>query len=92
MKSFRSPDGMQWSVTVKVPSHSSAMVVFAPVGEATSRHDRYAWLNSHTPDANDPCARLKPADVLASLDDANLARLFRRAMPVHTERAVYVGA
>ncbi len=72
MKSYRSPDGTWWGVTVKCPSHSSAMVVFAHPDGSTSRRDRYAWLNSHTADANDPQARLKPAAVLATLDDATL--------------------
>jgi hypothetical protein len=66
------------------------MVVFAHPDGSTSRNDRYAWLNSHSPDANDPRARLKPAAVLDSLDERQLATLFRRAMPVHTDRPTYI--
>lgn len=90
MKSYRSTDGTAWGVTVQVPSHSSAMVMFAHPDGITSRRDRYAWLNVHTPDANDPRSQVKPAVVLKELDEATLARLFRRSMPVHTDRPSYV--
>ncbi len=85
MRATQSSDGTLWGVDVKVPSFSSAMVVFRhPAGE-TARRDRYAWYNSHMAEANDPRARLAPAAVLQSLSDADIALLFRRSMPVHTE-------
>jgi len=90
MRVFQSPDRTLWAVDVKVPSHSSAMVVFKhPAGE-TSRGDRYAWANVRAPQAQDPRARLRAADVLAALTDREIAMLFRRSMPVTTEWPSYV--
>jgi hypothetical protein len=92
MRSFQSPDGTLWAVDVKVPSHSSAMLLFKhPDGEIASR-DRYAWHNSHAAEASDPRARLRPAAVLDALSDQQIARLFRRSMPVYTERPGYVAS
>ena len=90
MKPFRSSDGTWWGVTVQLPSHSSAMVVFHHPDGATSRRDRYAWLNSHGAASSDPRARLDKADALANLADHDLARLFIRSMPVHVDRPGYV--
>lgn len=90
MKSFRSPDGTWWGVRVQSPSHSSALVLFAHPDGSTSKRDRYAWLNATTAEASDPRARLKPAAVLSTLDDGTLAKLFRRSMPVETERPSYI--
>lgn len=73
-----------------MPSHSSAMVIFHhPTGE-TARLNRYAWVNSTGPKASDPRSRLVPGSVLESLSDRDLARLFRRSMPIQTERPVYI--
>lgn len=91
MKTYRSPDGITWRVTVELPSHSSALVVFAHPSP-TSRHDRYAWLNAHGPQVNDPRARLDPKAVLAGLSDRDMARLFRRAAAVDTTRAAYIAS
>jgi len=90
MKPFRSPDGTLWAVRVQSPSNSSALVLFAHPDGSTSRRDRYAWLNASTAEANDPQARLKPHVVLATLDDRIIARLFRRSMPVDTQRPSYI--
>ena len=88
---YESPDGTLWAVDVKVPSYSSAMVMFKHPDGDTARRDRYAWYNSHLPEANDPRSRLTPAQVLAVLTDADVSRLYRRSMPVTTERAGYGG-
>ena len=90
MKTYRSPDGTWWGVSVKSPSHSSAMVLFAHPDGTTSRRDRYAWFNASTAEASDPRARQNPVTVLTSLDDRALAKLFRRSMPVDTERPTYI--
>ncbi|MBV6522288.1 MAG: hypothetical protein MNPFHGCM_02434 [Gemmatimonadaceae bacterium] len=90
MKTFRSPNGTWWGVRVQSPSHSSALVLFMHPDGATSRRDRYAWLNASTAEASDPTARLKPDAVLASLDEPAIARLFRRSMPVDTRRPSYI--
>lgn len=90
MRSYQSPDGTAWGVEVKVPSHSSAMVCFRHPNGKTTRSDRYAWYNAHQPEASDPRARLTPKQVQEALSDGELAALFRRSMPVHTERPRYV--
>ncbi len=90
MRPFHGPDGTTWSVDVKVPSYSSAMVVFRNPDSETARRDRYAWYNAHTPEARDPRARLTPKAVLESLTDMQIALLFRRSMPIHEDRPGYV--
>jgi hypothetical protein len=90
MRVYQSPDATLWAVDVKVPSHSSAMVIFKHPDGQSARRDRYSWFNAHSPEANDPRARLRPADVLAVLTDHQIAMLFRRSMPVTTEWPGYV--
>lgn len=89
MKTYRSPDGTMWNVEVELPSHSSALIVFQHPAP-TSRLDRYAWLNARGPQVNDPRARLDRASVLQSLDDRQLAMLFRRSSPVQTQPPAYI--
>jgi hypothetical protein len=73
-----------------MPTHSGAMVIFHhPTGD-TGRLHRYAWVNAQVPQANDPRARLAPSQVLSSLTDRDMARLFRRSMPIETVRPSYV--
>lgn len=91
MKSFSSIDGTQWQVLVELPSHSNAMVVFVHPS-ATALRNRYAWLNAHGPQVNDPRARLSPAAVLDGLADRELAKLFRRSMPIQTSRPSYIAS
>lgn len=91
MKTYRSPDGTPWTVQLELPSHSSAIVVFVHPA-ATSRLDRYAILNAHGPQVNDPRARLDPASVLQELNDRDLARLFRRSAAVQTSHAAYINS
>jgi hypothetical protein len=81
MRTFTGPDGIRWGVEVRAPGASNAMVVFHhPDG---SRFNRYGWLIWHGPESRSVTARLKPTEVLKSLDDADVARLLRRSMPVH---------
>ena len=90
MKHFHAPDGTPWGVQVRVPSHSSAMVVFLhPTGE-TARLNRYAWINSHLPQAIDPRARLSEKSLLEGLTASEMLRLFRRSMPIETARPAYI--
>ncbi len=88
MKSYSSIDGTVWRVAVEMPSHSNAMIVFVHPA-ATALLNRYAWLNAHGAQVNDPRARLKPAAVLEGIADQDLARLFRRSMPIHASRPAY---
>ena len=92
MRSFQSPDGTWWGVDVKVPSHSSAMVVFKHPDGDTASLDRYAWHNAHGPQASDPRTRLRPKEVLDALTDRHVAMLFRRSMPVSTKWPRYVAS
>jgi hypothetical protein len=66
------------------------MVVFLhPTGE-TAKLNRYAWVNSHDAKALDPRSRLTEQQVGDALTDADLARLFRRSMPIETVRPSYI--
>ena len=82
MRVLTSPDGVQW--VVEVPKEtigaSNAMIIFHHPNGRTARRDRYAWLTVDSPVARDVTARLDPGEVLDSLDDEQLARLFRRSM------------
>lgn len=89
MRFFDAPDGTRYGVTVSNPGASNAIVVFRhPDGNAASR-DRYAWYINHGPEARSVTARMKKEQVLDALADADLARLFRRSMPVTTGRPGY---
>jgi hypothetical protein len=81
-RTFSGPDGTVWLVSIRNPGSSNAMVVFRhPAGE-TSRLDRYNWYITRGPEARSVTSRLDPETVLEALDDRQLARLFRRSMPV----------
>jgi hypothetical protein len=86
MRSFNGPDGTVWRVEVKSPGSSNAMVVFRHPDGRTTRFDRYAWYISRGAEVHDVTARLDRKSVLDSLGDADVARLFRRSMPVSTDR------
>lgn len=80
-RAFQSPDGINWNVFVKLPSHSSAMLVYQ---HPASRLDRYAWINSMQ--TTDPRERLSADQIMEKLTDADVARLFRRSMMVSWNR------
>lgn len=83
-KTYRSTDGIEWGVEVISPSNSSAMILFRyPDGESAGR-DRYNTLQWHGPEARNVTARLDTDEVLDSLSERELARLFRRSIPVRT--------
>lgn len=82
MKTYTSPDGVLWAVDVDLPGSSNAMVIFRHPNGGSARMDRYNWYISHGPEARSVTSRLSPAKVLEALDDAELARLFRRSMPI----------
>ena len=67
---------------VTLPGHSNAMVYFRHPDGASSRNDRYAWYIGHGPEARNVTARMDSRRVLDSLTDQELARLYRRSMPV----------
>ncbi len=89
---FRGPDGTWWGVEVAMPSHSSAMVIFHhPTGE-TARLNRYAWVNARDAGAMDPSSVLSRDAVMRALDERALARIFRRSMPISTDRPRYIAS
>ena len=83
-RQYQSPDGINWKVFVKLPSHSSAMLVYQHPDGQSSKLDRYAWINSAT--TTDPRERLTAKDVMDRLTDSEVARLFRRSMMVSYNR------
>ena len=74
---------------VSNPGASNAIVVFRhPDGSAANR-DRYAWFINRGPEARSVTARLTEQQVLDAISDADVARLFRRSMPITTGRPSY---
>lgn len=86
---FRAPDGTQWSATVSMASNSGAMVTFQQPGDS-ARFNRYAWMNVTSREAHDPREHLDLKTLTASLTERELARLFRRSVPVSTDRPSYI--
>jgi hypothetical protein len=82
MRTFQSPDGVRWSVGVKLPGASHAMLVFRHPNGRTSRLDRYAWINVNGPEAKNVTARVDPDEVLERLSESDFARYFRRSMRI----------
>ena len=82
MRKFQSPDGVIWGVDVDLPGSSNAMVIFRHLDAGSARLDRYSWFLSKGPESRSVTSRLSRQKVLDSLDEADLARLYRRSMPV----------
>jgi len=82
MRTFESPDGTSWRVEVTMPGASNAMVVFHHPEAGSGRRNRYAWYNADVPEARSVTARLDPDALLTRLNDDDIARLFRRSMPI----------
>lgn len=85
MRAYRSPDGTQWGVEARAPGASNIMVVFHHPDTSTSRLNRYAWINWTGMESRDVAARLEEKDALDALSDAEVARLFRRSMPIASQ-------
>ena len=86
IRSFTGPDGTNWKVDIQSPGSSNAMVLFRHPDSRSTRLDRYAWYITRGAEAHDVTARLDKRSVLESLGDADVQRLFRRSMPVSTDR------
>jgi len=86
IKSFRGPDGTNWGVEVQLPGSSNAIVVFHHPGGQTARLDRYAWYLWSGPEARSVTSRISPEKVMTALNGERLALLFRKSMPVSTDR------
>ena len=64
------------------------MVLFRHPDWSTTRLDRYAWYITHGSEAHDVTSRLDKKAVLDSLGESDVASLFRRSMPVSTDRSL----
>ena len=82
MLHYTAPDGTRWSVEVTLPGASNAMVIFRHPDGRTRRKDRYNWVISTGPEARSVTSRLSVEKMEKQLDEATLARLFRRSMPI----------
>jgi hypothetical protein len=82
MKSWHSPDGIQWFVDVDLAGSSNAMVIFRHPAGASSRLDRYNWFISNGPEARSVTSHLSKSKVLETLSDEDLQRLYRRSMKI----------
>jgi hypothetical protein len=82
MRAFTSPDGVHWGVEARAPGASNVMVVFHYPDKSSARRTRYAWLNWEGAEARNVTARLEEKKIIDSLDEEDIARLFRRSMPI----------
>jgi hypothetical protein len=92
MRSFRSADGIEWSVGIELPGSSNAMVVFRHPDGRSARLDRYNWVISHGPEARSVTSRLSTQRVLDSLSDVDIEKLYRRSMPISRPDPILPGA
>jgi hypothetical protein len=92
VKAWRSPDGIEWIVEVDLPGSSNAMVLFRHPSGASARLDRYNWYISNGPEARSVTSHLSKSKVLDALDDAELARLYRRSMRISRPDALLPAA
>jgi hypothetical protein len=88
LRAFGGPDGTQWGVEVVLPGSSNALVLFHHPNGQSARLDRYAWHLSNGPEAQNVTARLVPKQILSALTDRDIARYFRRSMPVQATRGL----
>ncbi|HEY7861332.1 MAG TPA: hypothetical protein VIB98_07780 [Gemmatimonadaceae bacterium] len=83
-RTYTSPDGTSWTVEIVLPGATNAMIMFEHPDGATSRLDRYNWVNIAGPGARNVTSRAEAAAVMRELTDAQIALLFRRSMPIST--------
>jgi hypothetical protein len=81
-KTLRAANGVVWGVEIDLPGSSNAMIIFRHPDRRSATMDRYNWVISTGPEARSVTSRLEPTRVLESLDDAEIAALFRRSMRV----------
>ncbi len=86
IRSFTGPDGTNWGVEVQLPGSSNAMVVFHHPGGKTARLDRYNWFAWAGPEARSVTSRISIDKVMSALTPEATTLLFRRSMPVSTNR------
>ncbi len=79
---YTSPDGVHWGVEARAPGASNVMIVFHYPDAQSARRNRYAWLNWQGVEARNVTARLDKSKIIEGLKDEEIARLFRRSMPI----------
>jgi hypothetical protein len=79
-RTHRDAQGTVWGVVVRNPGASNAQLIFTHPDGRSSRDHRYAQITWNGVESQNTQGRIDPAVVLASLDDAALARHFRRSM------------
>lgn len=89
LRLFKAPDGTHWGTEVSNPGTSNALVTFRHPNGRTAGLDRYSWYISRGPESKSVTARLVPKEVIDALTDDDLARLFRRSVPVTRARTPY---
>jgi hypothetical protein len=82
MRTWHSPDGINWGVDVELPGSSNAMVTFRHPSGASSRLDRYNWFISNGPEARSVTSHLSKDKVMELLTDAEVGKLYRRSMRI----------
>ncbi len=82
IRSMTASDGTVWTVGIQSPGSSNAMIMFRHPDGRSSRLDRYNWVITHGAESRSVTSRLVPEQVLDSLDDTTIARLFARSMSV----------
>lgn len=91
-REFKGPDGTRWSVEVRMPTASNAMIVFHNPAGSSSGLDRYAWYQWHGPEARSVTSRVSPESVMKVLTDDAIALLFRRSMRIFAGETPLSGA
>ncbi|HEX6573398.1 MAG TPA: hypothetical protein VF042_00385 [Gemmatimonadaceae bacterium] len=91
-REFKGPDGTRWTVEVRMPTASNAMIVFHNPAGSLSGRDRYAWYQWHGPEARSVTSRVSPDSVMKVLTDDTLALLFRRSMLITAGETPLAGA
>jgi hypothetical protein len=82
MKTFRSPDGTVWGVSITNAGASNAVVTFRHPNGGSTRMDRYNWFISKGPEAKSVTGRVDLKKIAESLTEKDLDLLFRRSMSV----------
>ena len=67
---------------MRSPGASNAQVVFQHPDPRRTRENRYAHYIAHGPETQNVTGRVDTRAALAELDDAALARFFRRSMAI----------
>ncbi len=84
-RALRAPDGRRWTVAVRNPGTTTALVVFTPV-DGPAADARYAHLIARERTASSVTGSVDPREALAALTDAELAEFLRRSVRIAAGR------